>query len=170
VALSGVPVLGDDGDPAISAPPPPCPSQIGVGLREFIPRASQIGVHFSDWGSIGVGLKRDVAALCLYLQPSTPPPTPYVHPIPPKVTQSWGPPTRAVFVWWGWKAPKNRQRVATPKRQNATESPLRILLFPTPSTNNQVPADRYPTASLLLSHARTSSPAEDMSFATLCLN
>jgi hypothetical protein len=26
--------------------------------------------------------------LCLYLQPGTPPPPPYVHPIPPKVTQS----------------------------------------------------------------------------------
>jgi hypothetical protein len=113
-------------------------------------------------------LKRDVAALCLYLQPST-------HPLPPMYTQfhprspNPGAPDTRGFAWWGWKAPKNRQRVATPKRQNATESPLRILLFPTPSTNNQVPADRYPTASFLLSHARTSSHAQDMSFATLCL-
>jgi hypothetical protein len=54
-----------------------------------------------------------------------------------------------------------------PETQNATESPLRLLLFP--NTTYQVPVNRYPTASLSLSHARTSSPAEDMSFATLCL-
>src|SRR5262249_3577746 len=63
----------------------------------------------------------------------TPSPPPYVHPFPPKVTQSTqesaegcqislvldtlnqGSPTRAVFAWWGGTSPnppKNRQRVA----------------------------------------------------------
>jgi len=62
-----------------------------------------------------------------------------------------------------------RQRVATPETQNATESPLRLLVSQIPSTTFQVPVNRYPTVSLSLSHARTSSPAEDMSFAALCL-
>jgi len=38
-------------------PSPLYPSQIGVGLRGFIPRSSQIGVDFSDQASIGVELK-----------------------------------------------------------------------------------------------------------------
>jgi hypothetical protein len=40
--------VGDHGD--FSTLPPPTPSQIGVELRVVIPRPSQIGIDFSDFG------------------------------------------------------------------------------------------------------------------------
>jgi hypothetical protein len=39
-------------------PPPSYPSQIGVELSDGHPKSFQIGVGFSDWDSIGVGLTR----------------------------------------------------------------------------------------------------------------
>jgi hypothetical protein len=123
--------------------PPPCPSQIGVGLREFIPRASQIGVHFSDSGSIGVGLKRDVAALCLY--PSAEHPSPYPlctpnstqgHPIP-------GAPTRAVFAW-GRRHPRIG-RGSQPQKDKTQRNPrcefCSSQIPPNTKYQHQVPAE-----------------------------
>jgi hypothetical protein len=43
---------------ATSPPSPSYPSQIGVELSDGHPKSSQIGVGFSDWDSIGVGLTR----------------------------------------------------------------------------------------------------------------
>src|SRR6476646_7274252 len=51
-----------------------------------------------------------------------PSPAPYVHPISPRVTQSQGPPTRALFAWWGGRHPRIGRGSQTPKAQNATGS------------------------------------------------
>jgi hypothetical protein len=136
--------MPDDGDPEISALPPPCPSQIGVGLREFIPRASRIGVHFSDWGSIGVGLKRDVAALCLYLQPST-------HPLPPMYTQfhprspNPGAPDTRGFAWWGRRHPRIG-RGSQPQKDKTQRNPRCGFC----SSQHQVPTTKYLLIAILL--------------------
>ena len=140
----------DVGDSRHPSPPIPIPD-----WRRFQgchPKSRQIGVAFGDWDPIGVGLK-NVAALCLYLQPGTLPPPPmstHFHPRSPN-------------------PPKNRQRVATQKHKTQRNPRCGFCCSQIPSTTYQVPVNRYPSASLSLSHARTSSPAEDMSFATLCL-
>jgi hypothetical protein len=51
--------FGDHGD---IPPPLPGVSQIGVGFSELIPRSSQIGVDFSFFPQIGVGLSENRVA------------------------------------------------------------------------------------------------------------
>src|SRR5579864_5313376 len=82
-----------------------------------------------------------------------PAPSPYVHPFPPKVTQSTQ------------ESAEGRDQ----KHKTQRNPRCGFCYSQIPSTTYQVPVNRYPSASLSLSHARTSSPAEDMSFATLCL-
>jgi hypothetical protein len=131
--------------PEISAPPPSLPIPDWRRVEHGHPSSSQIGVHFSDWGSIGVGLKRNIAALCLYLQPSTPPPTPYVDPIPPKVTQSQGPRHARFFAWWGGRHPRIG-RGSQPQKDKTQRNPRCGFC----SSQHQVPTTKYLLIAILL--------------------
>jgi hypothetical protein len=71
---------------------------------------------------------------------------------------------------WSPNPNPSRQRTATQKHK--TQRNLRCALQPLPNTNYQLLntcESAYITASVLLSHARSSSSAQVMSFAILCL-
>jgi hypothetical protein len=72
--------------PDLATPPPPWVIPDWRRFQRSHPKSSQIGVDFSDFPSVGVGFAR-IATLCLYPSADHPPPSPYVHPFPPKVTQ-----------------------------------------------------------------------------------
>jgi hypothetical protein len=140
----------DDGDLAISAPPPPYPipdwRRVEHWSSQFIPdwRALQrLGLNWR-------GVERNIAALCLYLQPST-------HPLPPMYTQfhprspNPGAPDTRGFRVMGVEGtqelaegrnPKKTKRNGIPVADFALPDtkylPIAILLHPFPSVTREL--------------------------------
>jgi hypothetical protein len=124
-------------------PPYPIPDwrRVEHWSSQFIPdwRALQrLGLNWR-------GVERNIAALCLYLQPSTPPPTPYVDPIPPKVTQSQGPRHARFFAWWGGRHPRIG-RGSQPQKDKTQRNPRCGFC----SSQHQVPTTKYLSIAILL--------------------
>jgi hypothetical protein len=110
--------------------PPPCLSpdwrRVEHWSSQFIPDWRALQLLGLNWR----GVERNIAALCLYLQPSTPPPTPYVDPIPPKVTQSRGPPTRRGFRVVGVEGTQELAEGRNPKKTKRNGIPVADFALP----------------------------------------
>jgi hypothetical protein len=133
---------------------------LSIGHPSFIPdwRALQrLGLNWR-------GVDRNIAALCLYLQPGTPPLPPMYTQFHPRSPNPGAPDTARFSRGGGGRHPRIG-RGSQPQKDKTQRNPRCGFC----SSRHQVPVDRYPTASFSLSHARTSSSAQDMSFATLCL-